>query len=198
VTAERPENGRGRTARAGVVEASLIGVAGFGAVLASFAAAPGRLGVAGAALAALTLAIAVVDRRRLIIPDELSASAFIVGLAATGLTSEAAPEEAILNALMRAAVMFGAFFAFRLVYRQLRGREGIGLGDVKLAGVAGVWLDWTSLPIAVEIAALCALGFVASRGIRARRAPDPLAKLPFGTFLAPSIWLCWLLARWWS
>ena len=97
---------------------------------------------------------------------------------------------------MRGAVTAALLFAFRLVYRRLRGREGIGLGDVKLAGVAGIWLGWSSLPIAFDIAALAALGFVASRGIRSRRIPDPLAKLPFGAFLAPAIWLCWLLARW--
>jgi hypothetical protein len=30
-------------------------------------------------------------------------------------------------------------------YQRLRGREGIGLGDAKLAGAAGVWLDWPSI-----------------------------------------------------
>jgi leader peptidase (prepilin peptidase)/N-methyltransferase len=74
----------------------------------------------------------------------------------------------------------------------------MGLGDVKLAGVAGIWLDWPSLPIAVEVAALGALGFVLSRHIQAGRALDPLTKLPFGAFLAPAIWICWLLARLWN
>ena len=156
MTAERPENGRGPTARAVFAEASLIGVAGVGAVLASFAVSPGRLGVAGAALATLALAIAVVDRRRLIIPDELNALAFVAGLATAGLT-DAAPGEAVLNALLRASLMSAAFFAFRAGYRGLRGREGMGLGDVKLAAVAGVWLGWTDLPVAVDIAALSAL-----------------------------------------
>ena len=53
--------------------------------------------------------------------------------------------------------MAAAFFGLWALYRRLRGREGIGLGDVKLAGVAGVWLDWPTIPVAVEIAALAAL-----------------------------------------
>ena len=53
--------------------------------------------------------------------------------------------------------MFALFFGFRAGYRALRGVEGMGLGDVKLAAVAGVWLDWAFLPIVVEIAALSAL-----------------------------------------
>ncbi len=62
------------------------------------------------------------------------------------------------------------------LYRRLRGREGIGLGDVKLAGVAGAWLDWQSIPIAVEIAALAALAvclvrWLATSDARSARPP---------------------------
>ena len=195
MTAERPTSERDPTVWAGVVEPALIGVVGLGAVFASFAAAPGWIGVAGAALAALTLAIAVVDRRRLIIPDELNALAFLAGLAAAGLTTQDAAGEAVLNALLRAALMFGAFFAFRAGYRRLRGREGMGLGDVKLAAVAGVWLNWVDLPIAVDIAALSALASALLGRVRGKEF-SLTAKLPFGFFFAPAIWICWLLAIW--
>ena len=103
------------------------------------------------------LAIAVIDHRRMIIPDELNALAFIAGLIAAGVGTEAAPASAILQALVRASLMFALFFGFRAGFRALRGVEGMGLGDVKLAAVAGVWLDWAFLPIVVEIAALSAL-----------------------------------------
>jgi len=195
VIEERLENGGGPKARTGILEALLIGVAGFGTVLASVTAAPGRLGAAGAALAALTLAIAVVDRRRLVIPDQLNALALIVGLATAGLTSEAPPAEAILNALLRAGLMFGAFFVFRAGYARVRGIEGMGLGDVKLAAVAGVWLNWADLPIAVDIAALSALAS-ALLGRVSGKEYGLAAKLPFGAFFAPAIWICWLLAAW--
>ncbi len=179
----------------GVVEASLIGAAGVGAVLASFAASPGWTGAAGAALAALTLAIALIDRRRLIIPDELNALALAAGLAAAGLKTQVSPGAAILDALLRAALMFAAFYAFRAGYRRLRGIEGMGLGDVKLAAVAGVWLDWVNLPIAVDIAAMAALAAALIKRLKGKRL-DPRAKLPFGAYFAPAIWLCWLLATW--
>ena len=91
--------------------------------------------------------------------------------------------------------MFVLFFAFRAGYRTLRGVEGMGLGDVKLAAVAGVWLDWAFLPIVVEIAALSALA-----AALCARCPgdgfDPKARLPFGAFFAPAIWICWLLTAW--
>jgi len=86
-----------------------------------------------------------------------------------------------------------AFFGLRAVYRRLRGRHGIGLGDVKLAGVAGVWLDWSIIPVAIEIAAVAALGTYLIRHLWFRRALRPTTRLPFGLFLAPAIWIGWLL-----
>jgi leader peptidase (prepilin peptidase)/N-methyltransferase len=67
------------------------------------------------------------------------------------------------------------------------------LGDVKLAGVAGAWLDWTMLPVAIEIAAFSALTAVLIEQLITRRKPKATTRLPFGLFLAPSIWIGWLL-----
>jgi hypothetical protein len=49
------------------------------------------------------------------------------------------------------------FLIARIAYRGFRGREGLGLGDVKLAAAAGAWLSLPMLPIAIEIAAITAL-----------------------------------------
>jgi leader peptidase (prepilin peptidase)/N-methyltransferase len=196
VTSEPTRGLSDRLARSSAIEVSLIGAAGAGAVLASFAAAPGWSGAAGAMLAGLMLAIAVVDHRQMIIPDELSVLAFIVGLFAAGVGADAAPI-AIVEALVRASLMFGLFFAFRAGFRTLRGVEGMGFGDVKLAAVAGVWLDWAFVPAAVELAALSALAVALYARLRNHRF-DLKARLPFGTFFAPAIWICWALAAWGS
>lgn len=193
MTAEPTRSLSHRLARSGAVDAVLIGAVGAGAVWASFAAAPGRSGAAGAILAGLMLAIAVVDHRRMIIPDELNVLAFIAGLIAAG--AEATPAIAILHGLVRASLMFALFFGFRAGFRALRGLEGIGFGDVKLAAVAGVWLDWAFLPIAVEVAALSALAVALYARLQGERF-DPKARLPFGAFFAPAIWICWVLTAW--
>jgi leader peptidase (prepilin peptidase)/N-methyltransferase len=193
--AEPPRGLSRRLAQSGAVEAVLIAAVGAGAVWASLAAAPGWSGAAGAILAGFMLAIAVVDHRRMIIPDELNALAFVTGLIAVGFRAEAATSIAILQALVRASFMFALFFGFRAGFRALRGLEGIGFGDVKLAAVAGVWLDWASLPIVVEIAALSALAAALCARLRGEGF-DPRARLPFGAFFAPAIWICWALAAW--
>src|SRR5580704_2276073 len=58
----------------------LIGLIGALAVGSSFAASPDWRGAFGATLALLMLAIAVSDIRHFIVPDALSATAFVLGL----------------------------------------------------------------------------------------------------------------------
>jgi len=163
------------------------------AVVASIKAAPGLSGILGAALALLMLAVAVIDARWLIIPDQLSAAAFGLGLINAAVLAPQETSTAVGIALLRGVVLSLLFYGLRALYRRLRGRQGIGLGDVKLAAVAGVWLDWLTMPIAVEIAALAALGVIGVRYYVSGRRLDAALKFPFGLFLAPSIWVCWLL-----
>jgi len=152
----------------------------------------GGRGVAGAVLACLMIAIAAIDARRFIIPDELTAAALALGLADAAIRHPDGIGEALALAALRGAIVAAAFFGLWALYRGLRGREGIGLGDVKLAGVAGVWLDWPSIPVAVEIAALAALAVCLVRWLALGRAISATTRLPFGAFLAPAIWIAWL------
>jgi len=165
------------------------------AAVASIIAAPGLGGVAGAGLACLMVAIAVVDAHRFIIPDEFSAAALALGLVDAAIRQLDAIGAALAGATLRAAVTAGLFFGLWAAYRRLHGRDGIGLGDVKLAGVTGAWLDWPSIPIAVEIAALAALAVCLVRWLGFGRAISATTRLPFGLFLAPAIWIAWLGER---
>jgi leader peptidase (prepilin peptidase)/N-methyltransferase len=165
----------------------------FIAVAASVSAVAGLPGYLGAALGLLMLAIAVVDARWFIIPDQLSVAGFAIGLINAAVIAPQEMWQAAGIAVARGAVLALLFYALRTLYRRLRGRQGIGLGDVKLAAVAGAWLNWPTMPIAVEIAALAALGVIGVRYCASGRPLDTALKLPFGLFLAPSIWACWLL-----
>jgi len=145
------------------------------------------------------VAIAAIDARYFIIPDELTLAALVLGIVKTGLA--AWPDDwnivlqSIGTAVLRGAVLAGCFFALRVLYARLRGREGIGLGDVKLAGAGGVWLAWTTIPVAIEIAALAALAVYVVRQFAGGRVMSATARMPFGLFLAPAIWLGWLLEQ---
>jgi leader peptidase (prepilin peptidase)/N-methyltransferase len=174
-------------------ETVAIALCGAGAAAASLAFVGGVRGVAGAGLALLMAAIAAVDLRRFIIPDELTVAALAIGLMYVAFDEFGPPLYAFGGAVLRGVVTGLLFFGLRELYRRLRGREGIGLGDVKLAGVAGVWLDWSIIPIAIEIAALAAIGAYLVRHVGSGRAMRPGMRLPFGLFLAPAIWVGWFL-----
>jgi leader peptidase (prepilin peptidase)/N-methyltransferase len=67
------------------------------------------------------------------------------------------------------------------------------MGDVKLAAVAGAWLDWFALAAAIEITVVAALGAYLVRHYVGKRPMRATHALPFGLYLAPSIWVAWLL-----
>lgn len=173
----------------------LAAVAVAAGVAASLAVESGLPGILAAGLALVVTAIALIDARRFIIPDELNAAGIALGFAYAGLTGWSVTEGLALAAL-RGAVLMLAFLAIRIAYRRLRGRDGLGLGDVKLAAMAGVWLDWTMMPVAIDLAAAAAL---VAYGVSQRmegRAMSATGRLPFGLFFAPAIWIGWLLQHW--
>jgi leader peptidase (prepilin peptidase)/N-methyltransferase len=175
-------------------EKIVIATVAAGSVVVSAMVAPPAVGALGGALAILMLAVAVTDARFYIIPDALTAIAFVLGLVHAGLQRPEIAVEAVAMAVLRAAILALAFLALRVAYRWWRGREGMGLGDIKLAGLAGAWLDWSIIPLAINIAALSALAVYAFRQFVLRRRLYAAARLPFGVFLSPAIWLSWLFA----
>lgn len=181
----------------GRLRAAATVVLAIAAVAVSLLAAPGVPGILGGALALAAIAIAAIDARWFIIPDQLSAAAFALALINAAVTAPLFVWDAVGVALLRAVVLGLLFYGLRAFYRRVRGREGIGLGDVKLAAVAGAWLDWLTMPIAIEIAALAALAAIGLRHYAGGRPLDAKLKFPFGLFLAPSIWIGWLLEATW-
>jgi leader peptidase (prepilin peptidase)/N-methyltransferase len=149
-----------------------------------------------ALLAPLAILIAAVDLDRFIIPDSANVAVFILGLAL--VLTEALPQEragAFGEALMRAIVAGGVLLLLRVGYRRLTEIDGLGLGDVKLAAAGAPWLQWSSLPFAMVLAAVAAVLAVGmgslARGERLHRQ----LQLPFGAFLAPAIWIVFVLER---
>jgi leader peptidase (prepilin peptidase) / N-methyltransferase len=138
------------------------------------------------------IAIAISDARQFIIPDPLVLAALALGLIQTLQLPYPDNLAALASSVLRGLVLALAFWGLRKIYKRLRGREGIGFGDVKLAAVAGVWLDSVGIICAVEIAALAALGMIAILAMRGVEITGR-TRVPFGCFFAPAIWLAWLI-----
>ena len=163
----------------------------------SITSAPGTIGFLAAGLAIVMLAIAVIDWRTFTIPDWLNITGAGLGIAYAAVRQPNAMLEATAMAVLRGTVLALMFFALRYGYAKWRGRQGLGLGDVKLAFVAGAWLDWLTIPLAIQLAAFAALSAYLLRQLVSGQSMSATNRMPFGLFLAPAIWICWLLeVRW--
>lgn len=154
------------------------------AAIVCFAMLPPPQAAAGCLLGWALLWLADIDIRLQILPDPLTLGLAAAGLAATYLL---APHR-LADHVIGAAAGFAVFVAVAAAYRRLRGRDGLGGGDVKLMAAAGAWVSWEGLASLVLLASLAALAFVLLRpGQRAAA-----ARLPFGPFLGGALWLVWL------
>lgn len=144
----------------------------------------------GFAMALITLA----DMRHFRVPDVVSLPAIAVGaLANVAVFHSADWRGGLYESVIGAGLASGAFYLLRAAYYRFRGVEGLGLGDVKLAAVAGAWLGLEPLPMLVLVAAIAALAAVLMRAIMTPGVRiDRSSAIPFGSFLAPAILLFWL------
>ncbi len=150
-------------------------------MLASLVTAPGAEGLYGAFLAALMLAIAANDARHYLIPNELTAAAFALALLRAAAFVPDAGAEVLLWPVLRAAAVALPLLLLMLAYRRWRGRDGLGLGDVKLAAVCGAWLDLATVAAVIELAALLAIGAYVANAAWQRKPLRATAFLPVRT-----------------
>ncbi|MDQ5894997.1 MAG: leader peptidase (prepilin peptidase) / N-methyltransferase [Actinomycetota bacterium] len=130
------------------------------------------LTVPAASILVLTLVVATVtDLRNRVIPNWLVGFGALAGLAAAIVSGR--PGQALLAGVLAAT----PFLAAALIRP-----EGMGMGDVKLAGVIGIYLGqsvWPALALGLGLAGLT--GVLISLG---RRQPPSRVALPLAPFLA--------------
>jgi len=131
-------------------------------------------------LAMVLVLAALIDLREMILPDWLTLPLIPLGWT---MAWQGAPD--LSERLIGSAAGFAAFASIAALYRRLRGRDGLGLGDAKLLAAAGAWVGWRDLPSVVLLGAVTALCWA----VATRR--DLGQPLPFGPFLAVAFWLVW-------
>ena len=149
------------------------------AVFASYAIAYGLTarGILGAIFAAGLIALTVIDIEEQLLPDVL-----LLPLFGLGLLFQGAFGNGIGDALLGAGTGAGALWLIRRLYQSYRNVEGLGLGDVKFAGVIGVWIGLSALPMALFIA--FAAGTLVMLPAAAMGRVGTQTAVPFGPFLA--------------
>jgi leader peptidase (prepilin peptidase)/N-methyltransferase len=133
----------------------------------------------------VSLALGLIDLEHQILPDVMTYPAILFGLACSWLGGLTTPTDALAGAVAGAAIPALVIVLYKLV----RGIEGMGWGDVKYLAAIGAAVGlrdclWV-LVIAAVLGALVGLALIlAGRG-------SGRTALPFGTFLALAV-LVWL------
>jgi leader peptidase (prepilin peptidase)/N-methyltransferase len=155
------------------------------AAAALFVAVTARFGLAAELpaylyLAAVSLALALIDLdvRRLpnaiVLPSYAIGAALLLAAALTGGNWDAAA-----RGLLAMALLFALYFAIAFAFR-----GGMGFGDVKLAGVLGLylgWLGWSSVLVGAFAGFL--LGGLVGVVLLATRRAGRRSALPYGPFM---------------
>lgn len=150
-----------------------------------------------AVLLAALLALAVIDARLYRLPNPIVYTTFFVGLAlVVAATAATGDWNRLRDSLICAVASFALFWAIAAVGGAAFGEDAMGFGDVKLAGVLGLYLGWLG-PRYVVIGLFLGFltGAVVGLAMRAggkKKRRDPI---PFGVFLAIGAFLGILVAE---
>ena len=169
--------------RLGVLAAGFVLVAAL-----SFASLAWPQAIASTVLGTLMIAGADVDARVFLLPDAVTLGALVSGILAAAALNPIDPGWSAGEAAARAVGTGALLLLVRWGYAWLRQREGLGLGDIKLATGIGAWLPLDAIPICFALAASTALVLVLFAHWRGRPM-EATTKLPFGAFLCPALWL---------
>ena len=151
-----------------------------GALLASCVARFG-VSIAGAAavvLVLLLLPLAFIDLEHHLLPDALTLPGLGAGLAFSAFGALTTLSDAVIGAVLGAAIPYLVI----VVYRLVRGVEGMGLGDVKLLAMIGAFLGWQGALLALGLGSC--IGAVVGVGLIVTGRGGRDTELPFGVFLA--------------
>jgi leader peptidase (prepilin peptidase)/N-methyltransferase len=129
------------------------------------------------------LALSYVDAKTQYLPDALMLLALLLSLA-QGASEAFLPWR---EALVGGAAGFGLLWTVNAVFKLVRKKDGMGGGDVRLAGILGLWLGWKALPTLLFLSSFLALAAVAFLAL-ATRSPVK-RRFAYGPALAAAGWI---------
>jgi leader peptidase (prepilin peptidase)/N-methyltransferase len=135
----------------------------------------------------LLVIITFIDIDHQIIPNVISLPGILVGIAGSFFVPWLSLIDSVLGALAGALLLGGIAFGYRL----LTGKEGMGMGDLKLLAMIGAFLGWQSILPIVFIASLA--GTIIGVPLMLSKGANSKLALPFGPFLslAAAVYLFW-------
>lgn len=137
-------------------------------------------------LAAVSVALALIDLETQTLPDVIVLPSYFIGALLLGAAAIAGGDYgAMLRAAISAAALWLLYLALAFTYP-----GGMGFGDVKLAGLLGLFLGYLGWDVLVTGAfAAFALGGVFSLALLISRKANRKSGIPFGPWMLVGAWV---------
>lgn len=143
-----------------------------------------------AVLAAILIALSVIDLRTGYLPDPLQGALALagIGVALIGSPINLSWQLAIAGAALNGAIFWG----LRWLVSRIKGRETMGFGDVKLVAAGGLWVGPLALPYIMAAGGLLTLAGAVAAGLATGK-PVWRGEMPLGPGLAAGILACFIV-----
>ena len=122
-----------------------------------------------------------IDLKHFIIPNEITFSMMALGFIKSFDPNLNSIFPNYVNSLIGGLFGYGIIWSIIYFYKQVRKKEGMGLGDAKLLSVIGFWFGWIAIPFVIFISSVVALFSVIPSLIK--KSKNMSSQIPFGPFI---------------
>ena len=122
-----------------------------------------------------------IDLKHFIIPNSLTFPMMILGFIKSFDPNLNSLFPNYVNSLIGGIFGYGIIWSIIFFYKQVRNKEGMGLGDAKLLSVIGFWFGWISIPFVIFSSSLVALISVLPSLMN--KSKKLSSEIPFGPYI---------------
>ncbi len=149
----------------------------------------GWQGFGAIVLTGFLVALAGIDLRTQLLPDQLTLPLMWLGLIAASDNLYMPAKPALLGAIAGYVSLWSVWW----VFKQLTGKEGMGHGDFKLLAALGAWVGLQGILPTVLMSSL--VGAIVGSIWLAMKGRDRATPIPFGPYLAVAGWIVFMWGR---
>tara|TARA_Y100001935_G_scaffold233755_1_gene216448 strand:- start:49 stop:810 length:762 start_codon:yes stop_codon:yes gene_type:complete len=122
-----------------------------------------------------------IDLKHFIIPNEITFSMMALGFIKSFDPNLNSIFPNYIHSLIGGLFGYGIIWSIIYFYKQVRKKEGMGLGDAKLFAVIGFWFGWIAIPFIIFLSSVTALLSVVPSLLKNSRTMS--SQIPFGPYI---------------
>ncbi|MDC3000298.1 prepilin peptidase [Candidatus Pelagibacter sp.] len=122
-----------------------------------------------------------IDLKHYIIPNVLTFSLMLIGFVKSFDPNLNPIFPNFINSLIGGIFGYLIIWSIIYFYKQIRKKEGMGLGDAKLLSAIGFWFGWISIPFVIFLSSIIALLFVIPSLMK--KSKKLSSQIPFGPYI---------------